>query len=240
MPDTDDQDVACRCNPVAQHVGARTEDGKPLAHVVAGGFADVRLFDRMVCCFQDHAGRGLPAVLAGQSHSIPRGARAESPLACGGDAGRKGQGEEWNCSAREVRDRAACGDDVGQAAQACLRDRCGELRALRQSRTCRRSCASMRPRRWCVLARHREHRGAGADRADPGACESEGGGKHGLTRPTVDRAAGECVSGAREGGRIGSREAAIRDRQGAVLRAGDVRRDPGERSGCEGRCTFPE
>ena len=47
------------------------------------------------------------------------------------------------------------------------------------------------------------------------------------------------MSGAREGGRIGSREAAIGDRQGAVLRASEVRRDPGHCSGCEGRCTFP-
>ena len=42
-----------------------------------------------------------------------------------------------------------------------------------------------------------------------------------------------------EGARIVSREAAIRDRQGAVLRAAEMRREPGDCSGCEGRCAFP-
>ena len=85
----------------------------------------------------------------------------------------------------------------------------------------------------------RQHRGAGADRTDPGACARERRKQRGIARPTIDRAAGECVSGAGEGGRIGSREAAIRDRQGAVLRAAEMRRDPGDCSGCEGRCAFP-
>ena len=77
---------------------------------------------------------------------IPRGTGTEPPLACGGDAGRKGQGEECGCSAREVRDRAACGDELGTAAEAGLWHRRGELRALRQVGACCRSCASMRPR----------------------------------------------------------------------------------------------
>jgi hypothetical protein len=47
------------------------------------------------------------------------------------------------------------------------------------------------------------------------------------------------VSAARGGGRIGCGGAATGDRQGTVLRAGEVRRDPGDRSGGEGRCTFP-
>ena len=165
---------------------------------------------------------GVGAAPEGEPHAIPRCTRTEPPLACGGDAGRKGQGEECGCSAREVRDRAACGDELGTAAEAGLWHRRGELRALR----------------FCGQG-DRQHRGAGADRTDPGACARERRKQRGIARPTIDRAAGECVSGAGEGGRIGSREAAIRDRQGAVLRAAEMRRDPGDCSGCEGRCAFP-
>jgi hypothetical protein len=148
--------------------------------------------------------------------------RTITPLACRGDAGRWGQGEEGGCSARAVRDRAACGDELGTAAEAGLWHRRGELRALR----------------FCGQG-DRQHRGAGADRTDPRACERERRKQRGIARPTIDKAAGECVSGAGEGGRIGSREGAIRDRQGAVLRAAEMRRDPGDCSGCEGRCAFP-
>ena len=167
------------------------------------------------------SGRTPPRTRVGtcRVRPIPRGARAKSPLACGGDAGRKGQGEEGSCSDREVRDRAACGDDVGPAAQACLRGRCGELRALRKSRTC-----------------HCEHRGAGADRANRGACAGDGRNQRGLNRPAVDGAAGECMSGARDGARSACREAAIGDRQRVVLRAGGVRRETRDERGCEGRC----
>ena len=56
MPDSDDQDVVCRRNPVTQHIGTRTEDCKPLAHVIAGRFANVRLLEQTVSRLQDHVG----------------------------------------------------------------------------------------------------------------------------------------------------------------------------------------
>ena len=42
---------------------------------------------------------GVGAAPEGEPHAIPRCTRTEPPLACGGDAGRKGQGEECGCSA---------------------------------------------------------------------------------------------------------------------------------------------
>ncbi len=94
----------------------------------------------------NRASGSASAEAACKPDQIPRGTGTEPPLACGGDAGRKGQGEEGGCSAREVHDRAACGDELGTAAEAGLWHRRGELRALRQGGAGCRSCASMRPR----------------------------------------------------------------------------------------------
>ncbi|MBK9665563.1 MAG: transposase [Gammaproteobacteria bacterium] len=110
---------------------------------------------------------------------------------------RKGKG---TAQARALCHRAARGDELGPTTEAGLWHRRGELRALRPGGE-----------------DHRLHRGAGADRADPRACAGKTESGHCLTRPTVDRAAGECVSGAH--GARANREQGRCDRgsAGAVL-----------------------
>ena len=56
MPHANDEDVASTCNAVAEHIGADTERGEPLAHVVVNGFAGVRLLDQAISGRQDQAG----------------------------------------------------------------------------------------------------------------------------------------------------------------------------------------
>jgi hypothetical protein len=99
---------------------AAARGGRETAHGECAGEGGVPAQDavpgRDDACALRAARLYRPACSAGaaparEPHPLSRCAGAEPPLACGGDAGRKGQGDGGGCSAREIRDRAACGDE---------------------------------------------------------------------------------------------------------------------------------
>lgn len=72
-----------------------------------------------------------------------------------------------------------CHRKIGSAGATRCHHRCRAQRALRQVGTC-----------------NRQHRGSGTDSTDPGACARERADQCRCTRPAVQVAAGDCLSGA--------------------------------------------
>lgn len=121
-----------------------------------------------ICCITGDSTNSITRrfpVITSTLTAIPgdrrRGIRVAQQAACGRYAGRSGQGQEASSRRghRQARHATPCGDELGQAPEAGVRDRHRGLRTLR--REAQGDC---------------QHRGAGGHREDSGAPGTHGAG----------------------------------------------------------------